>query len=136
MTIQRIFFNTNYHELATNFFKRIGHKLSIIPKSETFVDFVFFDVEVLAGLNDKNVFIPFFPALGRFIKHRVSDHLQTTLFIRLIVFISEAVFFLLVLKSYNPVCGLSHRRSSYVSNAVTAQYLEYEQGERHHSYAW
>jgi len=57
------------------------------------VDFVFFDVEVVDGLNDKNVFIPFFPALGRFIKHRVSDHLQTTLFIRLIVFISEAVFF-------------------------------------------
>ena len=47
------------------------------------------------------MFSPFFPALGRFIKHRVSNHLQTTLFIRLIVFISEAVFFHFVVKVHS-----------------------------------
>ena len=95
-------------------------------------NYMYYDIRRPAP-RDKNVFIPFFPALGRVIKHRVSDHLQTTLFIRLLVFISEAVFFLLVLKSYNPVCGLSHRRSSYVSNAVTAQYPE-EQARRASSF--
>jgi len=39
------------------------------------VYFVFFDVGIVVGLNDKNVFISFFPASMRFIKHRVSDHL-------------------------------------------------------------
>jgi len=39
------------------------------------------------------MFLYFFvPASMRFIKHRVSDHSQTTLFIRLIGFMSEAFF--------------------------------------------
>ena len=44
----------------------------------------------------------------RFIKHRVSDHSQTTLFIRFIVFISEAVFFLLVVTAY-PYSNTNHK---------------------------
>ena len=64
------------------------------------MDFVFFDVEVVIRLNDKNVFISFFPAFRRFIKHRVSNHSPMTLFIPFILFISVlAVFYLFVVKS-------------------------------------
>ena len=41
-------------------------KLSIITISETFVDFVFFDVEIVVVWNDKIVFIPFFSRLQAF----------------------------------------------------------------------
>ena len=43
----------------------------------------------------KNVFIFFFPASMRFMKHCVSNHLQTTLFIRFIFILPYSGFFFL-----------------------------------------